>query len=200
MEAVKKDKLKILIADDDAPTRMLLRAALSQWNYDVTEAKDGEEAWDIIQDKDNPPRILILDWLMPKIDGITLAEHIKHQRQDYSYSYIILLTQKTGTPNVIKSFEAGADTFLSKPFDMAELHSRLLAGEKMIEYANAFVEQKKELQHYVTGVEKLELAIVDFKNLIHDEKRTLDRNALDTSVDNLLDVVVELKKSGRMHD
>ncbi len=199
VESAKKEALKVLIADDDAPTRMLLRAAISQWGYEVIEAKDGEEAWDIMQDNENPPRILILDWLMPKLDGITLADRIKHERKDYPYSYIILLTQKTGTLNVIKSYEAGADTFLAKPFDMAELRSRLFSGEKMIRYDNQFIDQKKQLQHYLASVDKLALAMIDFKSLMNDV-RASDAMVLNDAFDKLLDRVVDLKKYKRNGD
>ncbi len=197
---VKQGALKVLVADDDAPTRMLLRAAISQWGYEVIEAKDGEEAWGIMQDKAYPPRILILDWLMPKIDGITLAERIKHERKDYPYSYIILLTQKTGTLNVIKSYEAGADTFLAKPFDMAELRSRLFTGEKMIRYDNQFHEQKKQLQHYVARVEQLAVAMIDFKSVMNDDARARDTNVLNDAFDKLLERMVDLKKDTRTCD
>jgi DNA-binding response OmpR family regulator len=117
----KKESLRVLIADDDPPTRVLLRAAISQWGYHVIEARDGEEAWNMLQEAD-APRVIILDWLMPKIDGVDLCRRIK---KDLEYHpYVILLTQVAGTANIIKGLEAGADEFLSKPFNMAELRSR----------------------------------------------------------------------------
>ncbi|MDR3476502.1 MAG: response regulator [Gammaproteobacteria bacterium] len=137
MEVVEKLKdqkitaLKVLIADDDPPTRILLRAALSQWGYEIIEAKDGEEAWDILQ-QPNTPRLLILDWLMPKLDGLGLCQKIK-EKPDY-HPYIILLTQMTGTTNIVKGLEAGANEFLSKPFNMVELRSRLFVGARIIQY------------------------------------------------------------------
>ncbi len=127
----KTKALKVLIADDDPPTRVLLRAAISQWGYDIVEAKDGEEAWEILQHPD-APRLLIVDWLMPRLDGIDLCKRIK---QEMSHRpYIILLTQVTGTENIVKGLEAGADEFLSKPFNMAELRSRLSVGARIIHY------------------------------------------------------------------
>lgn len=138
--------LKVLVADDDASTRLLLRAAISQWGYHVVESADGEEAWKICAETDNPPRLLVLDWMMPKIDGVALSTRIK---KDLPYhTYIILLTQITGTSNIVKALEAGADEFLTKPFNMAELHSRLFVGAKIIEYESILAEQNKELQKY----------------------------------------------------
>jgi DNA-binding response OmpR family regulator len=127
----KKPPLKVLIADDDHPTRVLLRAAISQWGYQVIEAQNGEEAWDLLQQAD-APRLIILDWLMPKIDGIDLCRRIKKSLE--YHPYVILLTQVAGTSNIIKGLEAGADEFLSKPFNMAELRSRLSVASRIINF------------------------------------------------------------------
>jgi CheY-like chemotaxis protein len=146
------EMLKVLIADDDPPTRVLLRAAISQWGYTVIEAKDGEEAWDLLQAVD-APRLIILDWLMPKLDGIDLCRRLK---QDNVYRpYIILLTQVAGTANIIKGLEAGADEFLSKPFNMAELRSRLSVGTRIIRFENELAEQNRKLQNYAQSMEAL---------------------------------------------
>lgn len=123
--------LNILVVDDDIPTRILLRAALNQWGYKIQEAGDGEEAWKILQ-SDNSPQILISDWMMPKLDGLGLCERI--QKELKTPPYIILLTQMSGTANIIKGLEAGADEFLAKPFNMAELRSRLSVGARIIQY------------------------------------------------------------------
>jgi DNA-binding response OmpR family regulator len=127
----KKPPLKVLIADDDPPTRVLLRAAISQWGYQVIEAQNGEEAWNLLQQAD-APRLIILDWLMPKIDGIDLCRRIKKSLE--YHPYVILLTQVAGTSNIIKGLEAGADEFLSKPFNMAELRSRLSVASRIINF------------------------------------------------------------------
>jgi len=149
------DVIKVLIADDDPPTRILLRAAITQWGYEVIEASNGEEAWDILQ-QPHAPRLLILDWLMPKLDGISLCERIK--REKILHPYTILLTQVTGTTNIIKGLEAGADEFLSKPFNMAELRSRLSVGARIIRYENALAEQNSKVQNYASQMENLSQA------------------------------------------
>jgi DNA-binding response OmpR family regulator len=120
---------KILIADDDAPTRFLLRAAVGQWGYETVEAKDGVEAWDIMQN-DNSPRLLILDWIMPRLTGVDLCQKIKNELK--KNVFIILLTQQSGTNNIAKGLDSGADEFLTKPFNMAELKSRLSIGARVI--------------------------------------------------------------------
>lgn len=145
-------KLRVLIADDDAPTRILLRAAISQWGYEVIEAKDGEEAWNMLNQPEQP-KLLILDWLMPKLDGITVCERARKELN--FHPYIILLTQVTGTTNIIKGLEAGADEFLSKPFNMAELRSRLSTGARLINYKLQVKEQYDELQSYLLKMQSL---------------------------------------------
>lgn len=146
------DAIKVLIADDDPPTRILLRAAISQWGYEVVEASNGEEAWDILH-QPNPPRLLILDWLMPKLDGITLCTRIKQEQIQRPYT--ILLTQVTGTTNITKGLEAGADEFLSKPFNMAELRSRLSVGARIIRFENTLAERNKQIQEYASSMETM---------------------------------------------
>jgi DNA-binding response OmpR family regulator len=146
------EMLKVLIADDDPPTRVLLRAAISQWGYTVVEARDGEEAWELLQAVD-APRLLILDWLMPRLDGIDLCRRLK--LDNIFRPYIILLTQQAGTANIIKGLEAGADEFLSKPFNMAELRSRLSVGTRIIRFDVQLSEQNRKLQNYAQSMEAL---------------------------------------------
>lgn len=137
--------IKVLIADDDAPTRILLRAAISQWGYEVEEAADGEEAWHLIAQSDSP-KIVILDWLMPKLDGVKICQRVKNELTHAPY--IIMLSQLSGTTNIVKGLEAGANEFLSKPFNMAELKSRLLVGKRIIQY-------QKSLAFYYHAMQEL---------------------------------------------
>lgn len=140
---------KVLIADNDSPTRILLSAAISQWGYEVIEAADGEEAWEIAKDPLGP-RLLILDLLMPKLDGIEICTRI---RKKLSWQpYIILLTQVSGAVNVIKGLEAGADEFLTKPCNMPELRSRLIIGTRIITYQSEIEEQKIKLQNILSSL------------------------------------------------
>lgn len=148
----KSHPMRILIADDDTPTRILLRAAVSQWGYEVIEAADGEEAWNILQ-KPDIPQLLIVDWLMPKLDGIDLCRRIKAEIPHYPY--IILLTQLSGTTNIIKGLEAGADEFLSKPFNMAELQSRLSVGARIVNYKTRLAKKNMQLKSYISQANEL---------------------------------------------
>lgn len=143
---------KVLIADDDEATRILLRMALMQWGYHVVEARDGEEAWKILQEKD-PPQLLTLDWLMPKLDGISLCKRIDTELS--IRPYIIFLTRMGGTENVIQGLEAGADEFIMKPFDLTELRIRIFAGERIIKYRQQIAEYHKQLREYAANMKEL---------------------------------------------
>lgn len=149
--------LKVLVADDDPPTRLLLKAGILRWGYKVMEATNGEEAWETLQ-KAEPPQIVILDWMMPKLDGIGLCLRIKEQQLGYK-PYIILLTQITGAQNIIKGLEAGADEYLAKPFNMAELQSRLSVGAKLVTC-------KIQMKEYIAQINDLAPQISDLATQI----------------------------------
>jgi DNA-binding response OmpR family regulator len=130
----------------------LLRHAVKNWGYEVVEAADGEEAWQLLQ-QPNVPKLLIVDWLMPKLDGIDLCRRIKNEMKDCPY--IILLTQLSGTTNIVKGLEAGANEFLSKPFNMAELQSRLSIGARIIRYQSSLTDKVKMLTTYANAVDEM---------------------------------------------
>lgn len=143
---------KVLVVDDDPTIRILLHAAFKQWGYHIVEAENGEQAWEILQEP-NAPQLLILDWVMPKLDGIELCKRIEEKLG--FHPYIIFLTTKTGTDNIIEGLEAGADEFLLKPFDLAELRIRLFAGERIIKYRIELAKKNQELQTYITNMKKM---------------------------------------------
>lgn len=168
-EKEEKNLQRVLVADDDPPTRMLLHAAITQWGYDVVEAGDGEEAWQILQQAD-APRILILDWLMPKLDGLTLCSRIRKELE-FNH-YIILLTQVAGTTNLIKGLEAGADEFLSKPFNMAELCSRLAVGARIVKFENMLAAQNRQTHTYISQLIKISAMLLSISRNIDEILKT----------------------------
>jgi DNA-binding response OmpR family regulator len=156
---------RILIADDDPTTRMMLRAAVTQWGYEVTEAGDGEEAWEILKHSD-APRLLILDWMMPKLDGVELCSRIRAELK--FHHYIILLTQLAGAANLIRGLEAGADEFLSKPFNMAELCSRLSVGTRILNFENKIDAHNRQLEAYLSQLIKLSTTMLTNSHSINE--------------------------------
>ncbi|MBU2595986.1 MAG: response regulator, partial [Planctomycetes bacterium] len=104
--------MKVLIAEDDTASRMILQKNLQNWGYQVTAAEDGNKAWEIIQT--SPPRIVLIDWVMPGIDGLELCKKIR-SLPDKKYTYVIFLTSKTESQDIVTALDTGADDFLSKP-------------------------------------------------------------------------------------
>lgn len=122
--------MKILIVEDDPVSLKLLSRTLSQLNYDVVEAKNGVEAWQILQQR--TIRLVITDWVMPEMDGITLTRLIRETEMT-GYIYIIILTGRHGIENVVDGLDAGADDYLIKPFNPKELRSRMRIGARILD-------------------------------------------------------------------
>src|SRR5437868_1123501 len=107
--------MKILIADDDAVSRLMLERTLRKWGYDLVVASNGEQAWEEMQ-KEDAPKLAILDWVMPGLDGTQICQKARECAVTKS-TYIILLT---AMDDVVEGLEAGADDYITKPFDLAE--------------------------------------------------------------------------------
>ncbi len=123
--------MKILIAEDNAFSRTLLKKTLMKAGYDVIAVKDGETAWNVLQQED-PPKLALIDWMMPEISGIELCRKIREINTSAPL-YVILLTAKTGKKDVLEGFAAGADDFIKKPFDSGELLARIQVGRRLVE-------------------------------------------------------------------
>jgi DNA-binding response OmpR family regulator len=121
--------MKVLIADDDPVSRKLLQSYLQKWGCEVTSAQDGAEAWSCFQGDEFP--VVITDWMMPELDGLELVRRIRGSPRA-RYVYLILLTAKGQKEDLVEGMDAGADDFLTKPFDRDELRVRLRAGERIV--------------------------------------------------------------------
>jgi diguanylate cyclase (GGDEF)-like protein len=122
--------MRVLVADDEVVSRRLLESSLSRWGYEVAVAADGLEASQILQSPD-PPKLAVLDWLMPGLDGIELCRAIRGRKDDF-YTYVLLLTAKHDKSDVIQGLEAGADDYITKPFEPQELRVRLRTGKRIL--------------------------------------------------------------------
>ena len=136
--------MKILIAEDESVSRRMLEATVSKWGYEVSLACDGNEAWAQLQQPASPP-LLILDWQMPGIDGIDLCRRIR-EHKGLSSLYVILLTSRDTKKDLVHGLEAGADDYVTKPFDPEELRARLHVGTRVIGLQHALAERVEELE------------------------------------------------------
>lgn len=134
--------MKILIAEDETVSRRLLQSFLTQWGHEVVQASDGDEAWRLFERDDFP--IVISDWMMPKVDGLELIRRIRAQERT-KFVYTILLTGRSDTRDIVVGMEAGADDFVSKPFDYDELRVRLREGERTIRLERSLAERNRVL-------------------------------------------------------
>jgi sigma-B regulation protein RsbU (phosphoserine phosphatase) len=135
--------VKILIADDDVIPRWLLYTALVQAGHEVVVAHDGAEAWHLLQQAE-APRLAILDWLMPGLDGVEVCRKVR-QWDHAPYAYLILLTSKDQQEDIVTGLEAGADDYLIKPFDPQELEARLRTGQRILDLQTALLTSLEQL-------------------------------------------------------
>ncbi len=147
--------MRVLVADDDIISRAVVKALLLKWGYEVLEAGDGNQAWDILKEKDSP-HLVLLDWVMPGINGLELCRRLR-QSGDNTYHYIILLTGRDSKEDIIGGLNAGADDYITKPFMPKELEVRLRVGRRILDLQqslnDALEVQRHQAQHdRLTGI------------------------------------------------
>jgi two-component system cell cycle response regulator len=138
----------VLIADDEAVSRRLLHASLVRWGYEVEVAMDGEEALEALL-RDTAPRLAVLDWMMPRLDGIEVCRRAR-ARPGAPYSYLLLLTSREARSDLVAGLDAGADDYIRKPFDAEELKARLRAGERILTLQAELVAAQEALRVQAT--------------------------------------------------
>ena len=142
--------MKVLIAEDETVSRRLLEAALTKWGYQVTVTTNGREAWEALE-KPSPPLLLIIDWLMPEMDGTEICRRAR-QRPELQSSYIILLTSRGGKDDIVHGLEAGADDYVTKPFDPGELRARVQVGSRVVQLQQMLAARVRELEEAIASV------------------------------------------------
>lgn len=140
--------MRSLIADDDPVSRHLLEAFLVKLGYEVVVACDGAEAEAVLEQED-APKLAILDWMMPVMDGVELCREIR-RRPERPYVYIVLLTAKDRRQDILQGLEAGADDYLTKPFDAQELKARVRAGRRILDLQDELIRAREALREQAT--------------------------------------------------
>jgi diguanylate cyclase (GGDEF)-like protein len=140
--------VKILIADDETMSRKLLEKTLVRAGYEVTSVENGELARVELSRSDGP-RLALLDWEMPELDGPSVCREIR-KKSDRSYVYMVLLTSKEAKTDIVAGLESGADDYLTKPFDPEELKARLRTGLRILDLEDRLVEAREEMRFKAT--------------------------------------------------
>jgi diguanylate cyclase (GGDEF)-like protein len=146
--------VRILVSEDDPVSRRVLVATLTKWGHEVVVTGNGLEAWKALQEEDPPP-LTILDWMMPGLDGLEVCRRVR-RRPASSPAYIILLTAKNSKEDLVEGLEAGADDFLTKPFDRHELRVRLQVGARIVELQRHLAERVRELEEAIAERKRVE--------------------------------------------
>jgi diguanylate cyclase (GGDEF)-like protein len=141
-------RMRVLVAEDNPVFQSMLRTMLVKWNYDAIIARDGDEAWRILE-SENAPRLAILDWMMPEVDGVELCRRVRAANRE-PYVYILLLTARTESQDLVEGMEAGADDYLTKPFNAHELRVRLRAGRRILDLQEELLQAREALREQAT--------------------------------------------------
>lgn len=144
--------MKILVADDDLVQRRLLERTLTAWRYTVQPVVNGEEAWEVLSQA-TPPPLAMLDWMMPGLTGLDVCRRL---RESGRTPYVILLTSKNRTEDLVAALDSGADDFIAKPFDPAELRARVRVGERIASLQNKLADRVSALENALAQVTQLQ--------------------------------------------
>jgi DNA-binding response OmpR family regulator len=162
--------MKILIAEDDEVSRRVLQLTLAAAGHDVIETRNGAEALSALESESAPP-LVILDWMMPDIDGLEICRRVR-RLSTVTPVYIILLTAKTGKADIVEGLEAGANDYIAKPFNRQELRARVRVGETVVNLQQNLASRVAELEIALGKVRQLQeiLPICSYCQHIRDDQ------------------------------
>jgi phosphoserine phosphatase RsbU/P len=145
--------LRILVAEDQAVARFVLEDTLSSWNYDVISVADGVTAWEALR-AEEAPKLALLDWEMPGLDGPDICQLVRQLATDQP-PYLILLTVREGTEDLVAGLRSGANDYLTKPFQEAELAARLAVAVRTLELQRTLADRVRELEEALAQIKVL---------------------------------------------
>jgi diguanylate cyclase (GGDEF)-like protein len=187
-ERERESKTKILLAEDSPIYRHLITSHLREWGFDLQVAGDGAAAWELLRSPE-APRLVLLDWVLPGIDGIELCRRIRQAQAHSEYTYIVLLTGKDGKNDLVVGMRAGADDYLSKPFHPPELEARLQVGERILALQRELISARESLRtaatyDFLTGLlNRGEIVACLERELVRAKRETSDVGIILTDID-----------------
>ena len=147
---------RVLVADDDEVLREMLSLYLKSWDYEPVACQDGNDAWEVLQGSD-PPRLLLLDWMMPGMDGVEVCNRVRASSAAAG-TYIIMLTSKKKREDIVRGLDAGADDYVTKPFDEQELEARVRVGARVVSLQDQLLDlERSRVLTHTTGAAAHEL-------------------------------------------
>jgi sigma-B regulation protein RsbU (phosphoserine phosphatase) len=162
--------MRVLIAEDDPVSRRVLHLTLKQWGHEPVSTSTGTEAWEVLQGE-SAPKLAILDWMMPGLDGVEICRRLRSP--EYSKAtYVILLTARDNHEDLITGLQAGADDYVTKPFNREELHARVQVGVRVLALQEALSRRVGELEEALSQVRQLRglLPICSYCKKIRNDK------------------------------
>ncbi|OAI41645.1 hypothetical protein AYO40_02835 [Planctomycetaceae bacterium SCGC AG-212-D15] len=180
--------MRVVLAEDETTTRRLLERALTDWGHEPVSASDGIEAWKILE-SDDAPKLAILDWCMPGMDGLEICRRMR-QKPALEPAYIILLTARNAKADVVAGLRAGANDYVTKPFDREELHARLNVGRQVVELQHVLASRVQMLHRSYARVQELSRQLLTIQE---GERRHIGRELHDEIGQVLCAISVNLK-------
>ena len=160
-----KNSLRILVVDDSRLQRKILVSSLKKWNYQVSEAASGDDAYALCQVQEFD--LVLSDWMMPGMSGIELCQAFRALKYDH-YGYFILLTSKSDKDEIARGLEVGADDFLPKPLNPTELHARIRAGERITQMHSQLRENNDQI---ASSLDKIQILYDALENDLLEAKK-----------------------------
>lgn len=147
--------MRILVAEDDRTTRKLMEGIMQKWGFEVLVKEDGRKALEALC-MPNAPRLAILDWMMPGMDGVDICRTVREREKDnITPFYFILLTSKDRKEDIVEGLHAGANDYIIKPFNMQEFHARVKVGQRVVELQEELCRRVRELEEALRQVKTL---------------------------------------------
>jgi CheY-like chemotaxis protein len=161
---------RVLIAEDEPVSRLVLERSLRGWGHDVVVTHNGTEAWDALLAED-APRLAILDWMMPGMEGPEVCRRVRALARPIP-TYLILLTARGQSDDVVAGLDSGADDYVTKPFDRHELRSRIRVGERVLALQQGLADRVRELEEVLAQVKELKglLPICCYCKAVRDDR------------------------------
>jgi len=178
--------MRILIAEDDPVSCRILELTLAAWGHEVSVARDGRAAWDVLRQADSPP-LAIMDIMMPEMDGCEVCRKVR-ELSVVIPPYLILLTAMTEKADVVRGIKSGANDYLTKPFHREELKVRVEVGIQMLELQRVLADRVKELEQALSQVKQLQglLPICSYCKKVRDDQNYWQK--VDTYLSDRIDV------------